>query len=361
MVRVRSTAIIIRSDSKGSLMSADTKRPRFPGRELARWIGFQLEQLSKLLLRIINRIRAIPIQKRYAYLAITGMLLLVFLVGGVIGMLLLNPFLGAAVFGLITVVWTIFSVLTANNLKLTLAKAKKAGSEHASLVEKVERLARTAGIPIPTVWVAAEDEPNAFVCGRNPKHAALVVHAGGLALWPEQELEGVLAHEIAHIRNRDILVNTIAVSLYEGISWSCRVCLKGILEAVASFGRGAARFGGFMSIFMYFGYLSGWVLFYAFYAVLMLLLQPLALLLRLGASRQQEYLADRTGAELIGSGEPLARALLTSEAREKDSKSLADRLHLESGWQYVWSTHPPTAKRVELLRQLKLSTGVEGV
>jgi len=147
LARVCFTAIIIASDSKGSLMNADTERPRFPGRELARWIGFRMRQLGKAVLHIINRIRSIPKRRRTTLLAIVGMVIFAIVVGGIVGFLLPNPILWGRVFALITIIWTVISVATANNLKLLLSRARRAGSGHAFLIEAVRRLAGRAGIP----------------------------------------------------------------------------------------------------------------------------------------------------------------------------------------------------------------------
>lgn len=338
-------------------MNADTENPRFPGRELARWTGFQMRQLGKAVLHVIDRIRSIPKRRRITLLTIVGMVILAFVVGGIVGFLLLNPILWGGVFALITIIWTVISVATANNLKLLLSRAKRADSGHAFLTEAVGRLAGRAGIPTPSVWVLEKEEPNAFACGRDQKHSAIVVHTGGLELWSSRQLEGIVAHEVAHVKNRDVLLGTIAVALYEATSWICRVCLNGILGALRSYQSGARKSGGLLSLVLYSGYILGWILFWVFYGLLWLILRPLSLLLQLAASRQQEYMADQTAAQLLGSSEPLVSALLALEAiRGEDKSGSKDRLRIASGRENIWSTHPPTSKRVELLRSSEFSS-----
>jgi len=236
-------------------------------------------------------------------------------------------------------------VLTASNLQLSLGHAQKAALTHPTMAEAVARLADRAKVPCPSVWVRNDDEINAFTCGRNPRHAAVVVHSGALRVWDSDELEAVLAHEIAHIKNRDVLANTIAVSLYEGIAWSGRTCLNGIAGAVRAYDHLGKKSEGAVRLIGKLGKLFGLAIFYVFYAVLFLIIEPLALLLALATSRQQEYLADDSAAKLLGSGRPLARALKAAD-RHKSTKS---SLHFETGWQHLWSTHPPVAERVKRL------------
>jgi heat shock protein HtpX len=260
-------------------------------------------------------------------------------------------------------------VFASSGLKLTLAKTKQAGEEYSQLAATVGDLCNRAGICPPAIWISPDEDPNAFVCGRSPKHTALVVHKGGLELWTAEQLKGVLAHEVAHIKNRDTLAMTIAVSLYETLTWICRIYLEGILGAIDTFGKITQRSkSGLVTIFAYACWLGGWGLFWATYVVLVLLVRPASALLSLAASRQQEYMADRTAAVLLGSGQALASALASmeearggtkAEEAEDVKRSWRDRLAPPGGWENVWSTHPPTARRVELLRNLVLGSELQ--
>jgi len=111
-----------------------------------------MRQLGKAILRVTNRLRSVPKQRCITLLAIVGMVIFAFVVGGIVGFLLLNPILWGGVFALITIIWTVISVATANNLKLLLSRAKRAGSGHAFLIEAVGRVGGRAGIPTPTVF-----------------------------------------------------------------------------------------------------------------------------------------------------------------------------------------------------------------
>ncbi len=340
--------------------------PGFPGEELLNWCKHMLARFGTMLVGWWARIRAIPKERWLSTIAILGMLVLVLLLGGLVGAFLLSPLIWGALFGLATLVWLIFSLATANNLKLTLAKAKRADDTHTILLETVKDLSNRAGIPVPSIWISEQEDPNAFVCGRSPKKAALVVHTGGLNSWSKEQLKGVLAHEVAHIRNRDVLAMTIAVSLYESMTWICRVYFLGVLGAIEWAEKAASRTSGLMKLMSYFCWLWGWALFWISYGLLMALILPAGALLRLASSRQQEYLADRGAAELLGSGEALASALLAMDSSNiscndeepidtKDKKKpWKERFRLSGGWANVWSTHPPTAKRIELLRNMVL-------
>src|SRR6202040_2964335 len=149
----------------------------------------------------------------------------------------------------------------------------------------MERLAAKANIPVPKLYVVPDAAPNAFATGRNPRHASVAVTQGLLELMNDEELEGVIAHELSHVRNYDILISSIAATLAGAITWIARMGFW--------FGGGNDRERG--------GGLTG---------ILMLILAPLAaLLLQLGISRQREYQADASGARMVGHPYGLIRAL----------------------------------------------------
>src|SRR6476659_8774162 len=157
------------------------------------------------------------------------------------------------------------------------------------LYEIVRELTQRANMPMPAIYISPADQPNAFATGRNPEHAAVAVTQGLLQVVNRDELRGVLAHELSHVANRDILISSVAAAVALGITFAARMAMWGALFG----GGGRDRDGG-----------------NAFGARAMMILAPIAAaLLQMALSRSREYEADRSGAELIGDGEPLARAL----------------------------------------------------
>jgi len=213
----------------------------------------------------------------------------------------------------------------------------------------VKNLSEKAEIPMPRICkMEKELQINAFATGRNPKNAAVAVTSGTLQELDDQELEGVLAHELSHIKNRDILVSTIVVVMAAIISVASRVFLYGSL-----FGeRERNNQGGAGSMIV---------------AILIAILAPLvAVIIQLTISRKREFLADASGAKLIGSGEGLARALekIRGDSRYLRTASTATS-HLfisnpfrgmeESSWFIkLFMTHPPLKKRIKTLRSLEI-------
>lgn len=197
----------------------------------------------------------------------------------------------------------------------------------------VERLTQKAGLPMPKLFVIPADSPNAFATGRNPRHASVAVTQGILRLLDDEELEGVLAHELGHVRNRDILTSSIAATLAGAITMLARMGLW------FGFGgdRDRDRGGG----------------------ILMLLLAPLAaMLIQLWVSRTREYEADATGAGITHNPYALARALQKLDASSKRVPMLASpsTAHLfivqplmGINLGNLFSTHPPIYERIERL------------
>jgi heat shock protein HtpX len=208
----------------------------------------------------------------------------------------------------------------------------------------VERMTGRAGIPMPKIYVIPTESPNAFATGRNPKHASVAVTHGILGLLNDEELEGVLAHELSHVRNRDILTSSIAATLAGAITILGRMAFW--------FGGGRRRGGGLIGM------------------LVMLILAPLAAtLIQLWVSRTREYEADASGAHLTGNPYALASALEKISAASRQVPLLAspNSAHLFiiapllSGESFasLFSTHPPVQKRIERLigRQSVLGTG----
>src|SRR6266852_1065861 len=213
------------------------------------------------------------------------------------------------------------------------------------LYEVMERLCGKANLPMPKMYVIPQAAPNAFATGRNPAHASVAVTAGLLELMNDEELEGVIAHELSHVRNYDILTTSIAATLAGGITW------------VAEMGRWAMIFGGYGSSRdddRGGGGLS---------AMLMLIVAPIAaLLIQLGISRQREYAADAAGVRMVGHQQGLISALQKLGAYNKKipmdvspaTASLYIVAPLSSG-QFLtslFSTHPPLEERIAALRNM---------
>jgi len=204
----------------------------------------------------------------------------------------------------------------------------------------VERMTQRIGLPMPKMYVIPSDSPNAFATGRNPKHASVAVTQGILDLLNDEELEGVLAHELGHVRNRDILISSIAATL------------AGAVTMVARMGYWASLFGGMggRDDDRRGGALGG---------LLMILLAPVAaMLIQLAVSRSREYQADATGAQFTGNPYALASALrkLDETSRRRPLVATPSTAHLfivqpllGMDFASLFSTHPHIAKRIERL------------
>jgi heat shock protein HtpX len=206
-----------------------------------------------------------------------------------------------------------------------------------ALHRMVEELAHNAGIPKPRICLIPQDQPNAFATGRDPEHGVVAVTRGLLRILTPDELKGVLAHELGHIRNRDILVQTIAAVIASTI-----VTLANIMQFAAIFG---GRRGG--------GNLLG--------ALAMAFLAPIAAgLIQMALSRSREYLADASGAQFAGNPLHLASALtkLDTYAKQTPMQANPATAHmfivnpLAGKMASLFSTHPPIAERVARLRNM---------
>jgi heat shock protein HtpX len=213
--------------------------------------------------------------------------------------------------------------------------------EAPQLYAMVRDLAERRGMPMPKLYISPAAQPNAFATGRNPQHASVAVTEGILKVLDEDELRGVLAHELSHVRNRDILIGSVAAAVAMGITFVARIAMWGAL-----FGGGDDDDGG--------GNIIG--------LLALTILAPLAaMLLQAALSRSREFEADHDGAELLGDGEPLARALEKIEAYAKQvpmnvnpAQATAYIINPLSGrkinFANLFQTHPPTADRIARLR-----------
>ena len=230
-------------------------------------------------------------------------------------------------------------------LKMSRARPLEAG-EMRDLVADVEDLSARARIPVPRLYVIPSQQPNAFATGRDPQHSAVAVTEGLVALMPRDQVRGVLAHELSHIRNRDVLVTTIAAMIGAAIS------------AIANFLQFQWLFGGDddESPLGFIGTIAA------------ILIAPIAaMLLQFAISRQREFLADATAAELLGSGRPLADALATLErgveAVPMQVNPATASLYIANplsrgGMSSLFSTHPPIPVRIARLEALDAARGL---
>ena len=216
------------------------------------------------------------------------------------------------------------------------------------LYEVIERLCGKAGLPMPKLYVIPQPAPNAFATGRSPSHASVAVTAGLMELMNDDELEGVIAHELSHVRNYDILITSIAATLAGAITW------------IASMGRWAMIFGGFGGSRDNDRGGGGLA------ALLMLIVAPIAaLLIQLGISRQREFSADASGARMVGHPYGLISALEKLGAYNKRipmdvppaTASLFIVAPLSAGQVFsgLFSTHPPLSERIAVLRNMTVS------
>jgi heat shock protein HtpX len=264
--------------------------------------------------------------------ALSGLLVAIgFLLGGSFVYL----FLGIAV------VMNLFGYFFSDKIALASSRARPIAEAQApDLYADVRELTQRAGLPMPRIYMIPSEQPNAFATGRNPKHSAVAVTRGLLTLMPREQVKGVLAHELSHVKNHDILVSSIAAMIATVITW---------LSYMFFFFGGSdneSPIGGLVA----------------------LIVGPLAAtLIQLGISRQREYLADASGAKLLGRAAPLADAL---ESLERTSKAVPMQVNPATASLYIvhplkgggmaslFSTHPPIAERVRRLREMDAAQGV---
>lgn len=262
----------------------------------------------------------------------TGLLLLIGdLVGGRNGLVIAFVIAG---------VMNFVSYFFSDKIALAMYGAKPVTREEAPRVYRiVEQLTQRLGLPMPKLYVIPSDSPNAFATGRNPAHASVAVTGGILNLLDDEELEGVLAHEIGHVRNRDILISSIAATLAGAITMVARMAYYASLFGGSS--RDERDRGGPLG------------------ALVMLIVAPIAaMLIQLAVSRSREYAADEAGAHYTGNPYALARALQKLDAYSKRVPLVASpsTAHLfivqpmiGMDFASLFSTHPPVQKRIERL------------
>src|SRR5215203_2415281 len=248
----------------------------------------------------------------------------------------------ALIFLFLSVLINMGSWFFSDKLALRMSRAQPISEEEdPRLYQMVLDLTTRAGLPMPKLYVIPQEQPNAFATGRSPNHAAVAVTAGIRKLLTEDELRGVLAHELGHVRNRDILLQSVASAIGSAITWIAYMLLwfggddESPLGAVA--------------------------------AIALVLLAPLAAgIIQMAISRQREYSADATGAEICGNPESLASALLRLESGAQaipmQVNQATEPLYIVKpfsggGIAALFSTHPPIEERVRRLRQMRPSIG----
>ena len=267
---------------------------------------------------------------------LTALTLLLLFIGRIFGGQ--NGMLIALVFA---AVLNFVSYFYSDKIALSMYRAKPVTREELPRAyQVVERLTQKIGIPMPKMYVIPTDSPNAFATGRNPDHASVAVTQGILGLLNDEELEGVLAHELGHVRNRDILISSIAATVAGAITYLAEIARWGMIFGGYerdSNDRGGGGFG----------------------ALLMLILAPIAaMMIQLAVSRSREYQADESGARYTGNPYALASALSKLDAYSKrlPLRATPSTAHLfivqpflGMNFGSMFSTHPPIAKRIERL------------
>jgi heat shock protein HtpX len=249
----------------------------------------------------------------------------------------------------VALLFLVFSVLInmgswffSDKLALRMSRAQPVSEEEdPRLYQMVRDLTTRAGLPMPKLYVIPQEQPNAFATGRNPEHSAVAVTAGIRKLLTEDELRGVLAHELGHVRNRDILLTSVVASIAAAITWIGYMALW-----VGGDNDGPLGIIG---------------------PLLLWILAPIAAaIMQMAISRQREYGADATGAEICGNPESLASALLRLEsgaqAMPMEVNAASEPLYIvrpfkSGGIAGLFSTHPPIEERVRRLRQMRPTIG----
>lgn len=270
------------------------------------------------------------------------------LVAGLSGLLLaIGAVIGGGtlyVFVALTVIFNVVMYWFSDRIALRMSRAQPVSETEApGLYQDVRELTVRAGLPMPRLYLIPADQPNAFATGRNPSHSAVAVTRGLLTDLPREQVRGVLAHELAHIKNRDVLVATIAA------------VIAGAIAAIANVLQFSLLFGGSDDDDNPLGLIG---------TLAAIIVAPLAaMILQLAVSRQREYLADATGARLLGEGRPLAEALQSIHALVARApmavNPATEALYIANplsgkGVASLFSTHPPMEERVRRLRALDL-------
>ncbi len=248
---------------------------------------------------------------------------------------------GVMIAFLFAVAINVTSYWFSDKIVLRMHRATEVGQDH-PLYRVTQRLAQKAGLPMPKVYIIPNPSPNAFATGRDPQHAAVAATEGLLRLMSEGELEGVIAHELAHVKHRDILISTVAATIAAAIMMLARMA-----QFAAFFGGGRDDGRGQNPLAL----------------LATIILAPVAaMLIQAAVSRSREFEADRGGAEIVGSPMGLASALRKLEvgARQIPLQASPAMAHMYivkpfmgGGLMNLFSTHPPTEARVKALMETR--------
>ncbi|MFI5328258.1 MAG: zinc metalloprotease HtpX [Candidatus Rokuibacteriota bacterium] len=277
---------------------------------------------------------------------LTALTVLVVLVGGALG-----GQSGMVMAFVLAMVMNLGSYWFSDKIVLAMYRAQPVDEATAPALYRIVRtLATRAGMPMPRVYIIPGEAPNAFATGRNPQHAAIACTEGILRIMSEEELEGVLAHELSHVQNRDTLIMAIAATLAGAITYMAHMAQWAMIFGGGRRDSNEEGSGG--------GGLIG--------GLLMIVLAPIAaMLIQMAVSRSREYQADASGAQMAGQPWGLAKALEKLEVASKvapmvDATPATAHLFIVNpltggGWTTLFSTHPPIAERVARLRAMASS------
>lgn len=273
------------------------------------------------------------------FLLLAALSILILIMGDIVG-----GRVGLTIALIIALAINFFSYWFSDKIVLSMYRAKEVSPEEAPRLHAlVEEVARAAGIPKPRIYIVPDPSPNAFATGRDPKHAAVAFTQGILNLLNERELKGVIAHELAHIKNRDILISTVAATL--------------------------------ATVIFYLADMGRWMLFLGrseedrnpLAEILLIILAPIAaMLIQMAISRTREYLADETGAKFIRDPIALARALekLAYGNSKVPTRAIPTTSHMFifppmlEGIARLFSTHPPVEERIARLMKMARRMGI---
>lgn len=296
---------------------------------------------------------AIAANRRNTFLLIAVIIVVLMLLGYTLGLYWGLGEGGLWIAGIVALVWIGISYFNGASILLSASGAREIQkADHPQLFNVVEELTIASGLPMPKIYIIEDSAPNAFATGRDPEHAAVAITTGLLKKLDRAELQGVMAHELSHIQNRDILYATLIGALAGAIILISDVFLRSLRFGIGRSSRGGKNKGG-----------GGAALVVLLGLILALLAPLIARLLQLSVSRQREYLADASAAMMTRYPEGLASAL-EKIARDPDRLEVASRAtqHLyivnpfeKDQWSLdsLWSTHPPLEERIKRLRALR--------
>ena len=289
--------------------------------------------------------------KRRTWVLLVAFFALLALIGAAVGYLWLDsPFGGMAIAFIIGGIYAVSMIFQSTEIVMSMNGAREVSEQEApELYHVVQDMAMVAQIPMPRVFIVEDASPNAFATGSNPENAAVAATTGLLALMNREELEGVMGHEVSHIRNYDIRISTIAVALTSAVTM-----LSSMAGRMVWYGGGGRRRNDRDND-------NGLGIILMIVSLLALLLAPLAAtLVQLAISRQREYLADASSVELTRNPKGMINALLkldNSQPMEHHVDDASAALYIndpkkKGGLQKLFYTHPPISDRIERLKNM---------